>query len=161
MKKIKIFTRMLLVVIMVFSLGATVFAEETDPSEQTGYTITINNAHNGETYTAYKLLSATYAEEDSTAIAYYYEGEATDELYTILADYFQFDAFVDGKAYVKVVDDDGAEISYADVDVAQLAEDLNAALTRAENPLVITAAGSDVAEGGKAEISVAEKGYYF
>lgn len=127
--------------------------------------ITVNNAVDGEEYKAYKLLDATYDGEtvgDTTSVAYYYTGKASDELYTILAKYFQFDDFVDGKAYVKVVNDQGEKIDYSNVNVAGLAADLNTAMHRTNNPLTLTQAGTTAtASDGSATISNLDKGYYF
>ena len=153
MKKIM---ALVLVAVMMLAMGTVAFADES-------YTITIGNPATGETYTAYKLLSATYDDDtavDNTgalnsgaAIAYYYTGSASDDLYDILDNYFQFDAFVGNIAYVKVLDNNGDPIDYSDVDVAQMAKDINEAGVAA---LGLTSAGS-----GNPTITVNEKGYYF
>lgn len=149
----KIISKVLVLVlsaIMVLAMSASVFAAGDGK-------ITINNAVDGETYTAYKLLDAQYESEDSEAIAYYYTGTAEDELYMILVKYFKFGSFSGGKAYLKV----GSDIDYSNVDVAALASEINTAMKRTSSPLQLTVAGSDVASGGKATISELERGYYF
>lgn len=148
----KKFLAIVLIAVMMMAMGTVAFAEDT-------YTITIDGAANGETYTAYKLMDATYQSEEATAIAYFYNGAAADPLYVILAKYFQFNEFVDGKAYVKVVDAEGAKIDYSNVDVAALAAELNTA--RLGGSVSLTSAGSAVAANGAASIDVAAKGYYF
>jgi fimbrial isopeptide formation D2 family protein/LPXTG-motif cell wall-anchored protein len=146
----KKFLSLILVVALIAAMAIPAMAAET-------YTITIQNPAAGETYTAYKILDATYKEQDSTAIAYYYTGAASDVLYGILVDNgFKFDAFVDGKAYVKVVDDTTKDpIDYSTiVDAAKLAKDINDAVVA--GTLTLTAAGS-----GNPTITVNDKGYYF
>ncbi|MBQ8929536.1 MAG: isopeptide-forming domain-containing fimbrial protein [Oscillospiraceae bacterium] len=143
----------LLAVVLVIALAVPAMAADSS------YTITIENAATGETYTAYKLMDATYEGEDvalaaTDAVAYYYTGAATDPLYVILAKYFQFDSFVDGKAYVKAADANGEKIDYSDVDVAAMAKEINDAV--AAGTLTLTAAGN-----GNPTITVSEKGYYF
>lgn len=64
MKTIKKAFAMLLAVVMVLGLSVTAFADD-DPT----YSITINDAANGETYSAYKIFSAT-ANEAKTAYSY-------------------------------------------------------------------------------------------
>ncbi len=156
MKKMKKIFALLIAMVMVLGMSTSVFAE----------TITIDGAVDGKTYTAYKLLDATYEGTDvaiteDTNVSYYYTGAATDELYTILAKYFQFDAFVDGKAYVKVVDSEGEAIDYSNVNVAALAAELNTAMNRETSPLTLTEAGHVTASGTSAEITGLAKGYYF
>lgn len=156
MKKMKKIFALLIAMVMVLCMSTVAFAE----------TITIDGAVDGKIYTAYKLLDATYegtdvAITDDTNVSYYYTGAASDELYTILAKYFQFDAFVDGKAYVKVVDDEGTAIDYSNVNVAALAAEINTAMERETDPLTLTAAGTATASGTTASISNLAKGYYF
>ena len=155
MKKTNRLLAILLAVMMIAALAIPAMA-----ADET-HTITISGAVDGETYTAYKLLGATYNDADDvlgedSAVAYYYEGTATDPLYLILANYFEFEGFVDGKAYVKVMDG-STKIDYSSVDVAALAAEIMAA-----DPSVLpAAAGSDTASGGTATITVSGKGYYF
>lgn len=161
MKKTNRLLAILLAVMMIAALAVPAMA-----ADET-HTITISGAVNGETYTAYKILDATYADADDvlgddSAVAYYYSGAASDELYTILVGAgFEFNGFVDGKAYLKVVDAAGDPITYTDAQAANLANALNAAMTRETNPLTLTAAGEATASGGTATITVNAKGYYF
>ena len=161
MKKTNRLLAILLAVMMIAALAVPAMA-----ADET-HTITISGAVNGETYTAYKILDATYADADDvlgddSAVAYYYSGAATDELYTILVGAgFEFNGFVDGKAYLKVVDAAGDPITYTDAQAAALATALNAAMTRETDPLTLTAAGEATASGGTATITVNAKGYYF
>jgi len=145
----KKFLSLILVVALIAAMAIPAMAADT-------YTITIQNPAAGETYTAYKILDATYEGQDSTAIAYYYTGSASDVLYGILTDNgFLFDNFVDGKAYVKVVDSDNQPINYSTIiDAAKLAKDINDAVVA--GTLTLTAAGS-----GNPTITVNDKGYYF
>ena len=142
---------------MVFSMTCKVAADET-----TG--ITITNAVDGETYTAYKLLDATYAGElsEDSAIAYYYTGSAEDALYKIMIKAgLQFDTFIEGKAYLKVSDEDGNAIKYREDQIKELASLINAALKADPAELVLDEADHGTASGKTATIPVTEKGLYF
>ncbi|MBO5567387.1 MAG: LPXTG cell wall anchor domain-containing protein [Clostridia bacterium] len=165
MKKFTKLLGIVLIIALVMSMGAAALAEETTTTTNT---ITIGEAVDGETYTAYKLLSATYETADNTVtsttpIAYYYTGAATDALYNLLvAQGFQFEAFQGNVAYLKVVDGEGNTIDYSTaVNAAALAKAINDAMNAETNPLTLTVAGSDTAENGTATIEVADKGYYF
>ena len=156
MKKMKIIFALLIALVMVFGMSTMVSAAEPG--------ITIDNAKDGETYTAYKLLSATYTGTlgDDTAIAYYYSGAATDALYGLLTGAgLQFQSFVDGKAYLKVVDGEGNPITYTEAQIKTLAQSINTALTADPPTVSLTEAGHAVASSGTATISVADKGFYF
>ena len=150
----------LMALALLVSLGSiTAFAAD----EDNGFTITISNALEGETYKAYKLMDATYLGTEvvtsETPIAYYYAGAATDPLFVILAKYFQFDDPVDGKYYVKVVDAAGNAIDYSNVDAAAMAAEINAGML--EGTLTLQEAGHVKATGENATITNLEKGYYF
>ncbi len=55
MKKLNKIAGFLLALVMVFGLTTPAFADDSD-----SYTITVNPAYSGETYTAYKIFDATY-----------------------------------------------------------------------------------------------------
>ncbi|MBP0968658.1 MAG: LPXTG cell wall anchor domain-containing protein [Oscillospiraceae bacterium] len=57
----KKFLALLLTVILLFSIGSTVFASDVEETEEKG-SITVKNATKGYVYLAYKILDATYAE---------------------------------------------------------------------------------------------------
>ena len=63
MKHIKKLASLLLVLVMVFALATTAFAEET-----TTYSITINNSAEGHTYEAYQIFTGDLVEKDGTKI---------------------------------------------------------------------------------------------
>ncbi len=163
MKKIKRILGLIAAMSMAVSMGMTSLADESTN------TITIDNAVEGETYTAYKLMDAdfdggeTNTVTKTTPVSYYYTGDANDVLYGILDDYFQFEAFADGKAQLKVVDDNGDPIDYSEVNVGALATAINDAMD--SGSLTLSSAGSDKAEKVNdtivAEIPVGDKGYYF
>lgn len=160
MKKFSKILSVALLVALVLSLGiANAFAADGDQ------TIVIEKAVAGETYTAYKLMDATYDGDNltkTTPISYYYAGNASDALFDILNNYFQFEEFnSEGRAYLKVVDADGKAIDYSKVNVAGLAADINAALDA--NTLTLDEAGHATASGDPAvaSITVSGKGYYF
>ncbi len=165
MKKFSKILSVALLVALVLSLGvANAFADEN--TTVTTQTITIGNAVKGETYTAYKLMDASYEGTltSTTPITYYYVGAETDPLFDILNDYFQFEAFQNGRAYLKVVDEDGDPITYTAEVAANLAKAINAAMNAEQNPLVLTPAATGVEATGTpatAVITVADKGYYF
>ena len=62
MKHIKKLASLLLVLVMVFALATTAFAEETT------YSITINNSTAGHTYEAYQIFTGDLVEKDGTKI---------------------------------------------------------------------------------------------
>ena len=62
MKHIKKLASLLLVLVMVFALATTAFAEETT------YSITINNSTAGHTYEAYQIFTGDLAEKDGAKI---------------------------------------------------------------------------------------------
>lgn len=68
MKHARKLASLLLALVMVFALATTAFAQDVPGSGGTG-SITISNAAKGETYTIYKLFSATVS-EDGKSIAY-------------------------------------------------------------------------------------------
>ena len=63
MKHIKKLASLLLVLVMVFALATTAFADET-----TTYSITINNSAEGHTYEAYQIFTGDLVEKDGTKI---------------------------------------------------------------------------------------------
>ena len=63
MKHIKKLASLLLVLVMVFALATTAFADET-----TTYSITINNSAEGHTYEAYQIFTGDLAEKDGAKI---------------------------------------------------------------------------------------------
>lgn len=62
MKHIKKLASLLLVLVMVFALATTAFAEETT------YSITINNSTAGHTYEAYQIFTGDLVEKDLSLI---------------------------------------------------------------------------------------------
>ena len=62
MRHIKKLASLLLVLVMVFALATTAFAEETT------YSITINNSAEGHTYEAYQIFTGDLVEKDGTKI---------------------------------------------------------------------------------------------
>ena len=84
MKHARKLASLLLALVMVFALAVTAFAQDVPGSGGTG-SITISNAAKGETYTIYKLFSAT-VNADGTSIAY------TGIVPGSLSDYFTADA---------------------------------------------------------------------
>ena len=159
MKKGKKIIAVLTAALIVLACTIPAFAAE---PEQPG--ITIDNAVNGETYTAYLLLKATYEGElgEDSQIAYYYEGAATDALYGLMTGAgLQFDAFVNGRAYLKVQDAEGAAITYTETQIRKLASDINTALHADPPTLELEEAGHKKASGGSATIDVTAKGLYF
>lgn len=152
MKKI---LTLLLALLVTMTLTSKVYAAEPG--------ITIDNAVNGETYTAYKILSATYdgTLDANTPIAYYYEGASTDVLYGLMTSAgLQFEAFSNGKAYLKVSDSQGT-ITYTETQIKNLASSINNALNADPPTLTLQSAGSVTASGSSATISITEKGLYF
>ena len=63
MRHIKKLASLLLVLVMVFALATTAFADET-----TTYSITINNSAEGHTYEAYQIFTGDLVEKDGTKI---------------------------------------------------------------------------------------------
>ncbi len=130
---------MLVVLALVVALGAAAYAD-TD----TGYSITVNSAMQGETYKAYKMLSVS-ANESLTSFAYKLNGDAWDAF---------FKEGGAGAAYVTV--DDNCYVSIkADANEEQFFAAAAAAVTGK------TVTKSEVAGADKvAKFENLEPGYY-
>ncbi len=134
MTKFKKVAALLLSLVMCLSLACTAFAEES-------YTVTVNDAINGETYAAYQVFEVTY---DDDAVTYYisessayYESIKSSSLFTLVA--------VGDKYQVVVAsDDESAAAAY----IAALG---------AKGTAVATV----VASNDTAVLNVGAAGYYF
>ena len=69
MKKLQQFFTALVAVLTVFAFGSTTLAQTVDSGKSGAGTITISNASQGQTYTAYKLFDATVT-ADGSGISY-------------------------------------------------------------------------------------------
>lgn len=131
MKHTKRILAIMLVVAMVFAFGTTAFAAGAN-------TITVNNAQNGETYTAYKMFDLS-VDLDKDAYSY--------KVNSAWSDFFTTGA---GAQYITVENGYVTAVS----DAAALAKAAAAALNGK------TAAGTAVAADGVATISDLDNGYY-
>ena len=86
MKRMKKLTSLLLVLVMVFALSATAYAQDVNSSQGGSATITISNASKGETYKVYKLFDASVTGTTGGSIAY------TGDIPTSLNSYFSKDS---------------------------------------------------------------------
>ncbi|WP_041727686.1 SpaH/EbpB family LPXTG-anchored major pilin [Clostridium sp. SY8519] len=116
------------------------------------YTITVNNAKNGETYTAYKIFDASYASETDDAVSY----TANKNIVNLIegkpgAEGLTFKQIGTTDEYVVTVDKDTFNAAKAE-EFAKLLDSVKDKLTAAAH---VTAAD------GKAEITGLSKGYYF
>lgn len=154
MKRMKKIFALLLAVVMMMGLGLTASAA----------TITINNAADGETYTAYKLFDVSIArDEDGTATSYSYYIENTEEnsaLITLLDQTIGLDLTLsaDGSRYNVNTELDGTvfETDTGTMTAAALAEEL------LENIGSLTPAQDGVeASDEVATIDGLDEGYYF
>lgn len=139
MKKMKKLASLMLALVMVLCLAAPAFAADANNS------ITINNAADGETYKAYKLLDLSV-------------NEAKDSFTYTLPENGDFNSLFSGEGSIFQVNDAGAVTSAATNDsVAIKAFAQSAAeLVKGTTPV----AGQATAAEGKATISNLEPGYY-
>lgn len=154
MKRMKKLFALLLAVVMVMGLGLTASAA----------TITINNAANGETYTAYKLFDvsvATNEEGEATSYSYYIENtEENQSLITLLDTTIGLDLTLsaDGSRYNVNTEQEGTvfKTNSGTMSAADLAEEL------LKNKTSLTPAKNGVkASNGQAIIEDLDDGYYF
>ncbi len=78
MRNFKKLFSILLTLAMVLSMSSMAFASEANPyssSTDTSFTITVDPAYSGETYTAYKIFDVTY-NEDLSSYSYTIEGDS-------------------------------------------------------------------------------------
>lgn len=119
------------------------------------YTITVNNAKNGETYTAYKIFDASYASETDNAVSYTAD-KAIVGLITKNGGVngLTFEQIGTTDEYVVTVDKDTFNAAKAE-EFAKLLDSVKDQLPKSAKVAEVRAAG------GKAEITVPSKGYYF
>lgn len=116
------------------------------------YTITVNNAKNGETYTAYKIFDASYASETDDAVSY----TANKNIVNLIegkpgAEGLTFKQIGTTDEYVVTVDKDTFNEAKAE-EFAKLLDSVKAQLPKS---------AEDTAANGEAKITVPSKGYYF
>ena len=134
MKSMRKCMALLLVVIMTLAMATTAFADS-------GNSITINNAQNGETYTAYKMFNLSVS-DDLKAFSY-----------TIANEWNSF--FTTGAGADYITTETAGEVYVTDVtDAAALAQAAAAAVSGK------TAAGYATAANGTAVITGLDNGYY-
>lgn len=154
MKVTKKLFALLMALVMIMGLGLTASAAD----------ITINNAANGETYTAYKLFDVSIArneEGEATSYSYYIENtEANAGLINLLDNEIglKLELSADGSRYNVSTNEDNTAF-LADGEDAMSPADLANALNN--NISGLTSAGSGTAANDTAIISVADEGYYF
>ncbi len=121
MKKMKRVLGLLMALVLVFSLSSMALAAEPQPlssSTDTSFTITVNPAYSGETYTAYKIFDVTYSDEDSDGnVSYSYTIEGDSAWYNTVSNsgLFTLTQITGTNTYVVVVNDDvtGEQIAAA------------------------------------------------
>ena len=162
MKHIKKLASLLLVLVMVFALATTAFAEETT------YSITINNSTAGHTYEAYQIFTgdlATTAFAEETAYSITINNSAKDHTYEA---YQIFTGDLSGTTLSNIVWGSGVSEAGQTAlgDAAAKAETLKTeadakAFAKAVAPYLTTAAGSaNTVTDGKYIISGLAAGYY-
>ncbi len=147
MKKSRKLISLLMALAMIFALAIPAFAATTNVGTGDG-TITITNAVNGETYTAYKMLELSY---NTTTGSY---------SYTVADKWLDFFNSKPASEHFDI-DADGYVTCDLEDDADALATIAKAALEYATNTLNgISAAGSVVAADKEAVITGLELGYY-
>lgn len=106
MKRMRKCVVLLLALALVVALGASAYADA-----DTGYSITVNNAMPGETYTAYKMLSVS-VNEDMTSFAYKLNGDAWDAFFKEGGAGAAY-VTVDANGYVTIKADADTELFFA------------------------------------------------
>lgn len=154
MKVTKKLFALLMALVMIMGLGLTASAAD----------ITIKNAADGETYTAYKLFDVSIArdeEDNATSYSYYIENtDANEGLINLLDNTIglKLELSADGSRYnVSTNEDNTAFLTDGEdaMSPADLAKELNIKISG------LTSAGSGTAANSIATISVADEGYYF
>ena len=97
MKTIKRILALVLTMTMVLSIGAAAFAEDETPAAP-DYSITVNNAKEGETYSAYKMFDLS-VDDPSNPTAYRYTVNSSWEGFTETAE-FRAVYSIDDQGYV-------------------------------------------------------------
>lgn len=129
-----------LAVVMVLAMTVTAMAADS-------YTITIDGAVNGETYTAYKIFDADYA-ESGTAVSYTVESSIYNKIKDLSG--------VAGLTFTQIGETGVYTVVKTDsFDAAKFAADLDTIKAQ------LTSAGSAKAADNTATISVSARGYYF
>lgn len=149
MKKGKRILALLLAMIMVLAMSATVFAEsDEEGGESTNYSITVNNAQDGETYTAYKILDVSY---NSSTELYTYTIDENSVWYPLLSS-------EDGESYFVLTYDEENNCYVVTVVEEKTGEEIAQFLANnvPNGAEAITASVS----GGSATFSNVKDGYY-
>lgn len=171
MKRMKKIFAVLLAIVMVLAWNITSLA---DTNSNTNYSITINNAALGETYTAYKLFEVSNSGDNYS----YYINKGNESLKSALEGLgLTFTTSADGSRYIvnqkSVTEGETTTVTFvgnnnSTIDAATLAADLNTEIQKTESALktALTSAGSATAAEGENEevtatISLAGPGYYF
>lgn len=140
MKNVTKFLALLFIAALTLTAGISVYAE--DP-----YTITVSNAVNGQTYTAYKIFSVTTSEKDGK----------TNYSYTATKTIKELVGTVEGVTFTQTTVADTFNVAVADANAAAaLAVKLNSVKDQLGD-----SAGSATAQSKQAVITVSEPGYYF
>lgn len=149
MKKMKKVLSLILTVIMVLAMAVPTYAG----------TITIGNAVNGQTYSAYKIFDVEVVGDGDNATYAYRIDSRTSDWFTVIESYLAGEG--KGEFELRQVDDTTeydviwTESSFTQADAADLAEYLNA------NKEGKTVDATATAKSGSATIQTDEPGYYF
>ncbi len=159
-------TGILMALVLVFAMSGTAFASDLksySSSTDTSFTITVDPAYSGETYTAYKIFDVTYSDEDSSGnISYSYTIEGDSVWYSTVSSsgLFTLTQISGSNTYVVVVNDGVTSEQIADAftsvpDGAVAAATATAGIVRDE----------DTGESGKTTVTLdvtdSGPGYYF
>ena len=152
MKHLKKFIVAALTMFVAFAMAIPAFAD--------GNTITINNAKDGETYSAYKMLdlsanAAVGSETDPTAYRYTVNGDWTNFFSEANKSVWENVFTIDDQGYV-TSSTHSEEAWSASSELSKFAE----AAAKYAKDNNITAATSETASGDSVELTTAEAGYY-
>ncbi len=159
-KSMKRITGILMALVMVFALSGIAFASDVQTlssSTDTSFTITVTDAANGETYTAYKIFDVTYTDEDSDGnVGYSYTIDSGSVWYSTVAtatDVFTLTQVNGTSTYIVTVNENVED------------DAIIAVFTEAGVPDGATAAATTTASGDPAQavldVTSSGAGYYY
>ena len=150
MKRTKKLLALLLALVMAMAMNISAFAAD----------ITINNAVNGETYTAYKLFDVSIGYDDAENPAGYSYYTKDGNMVNLLEEIgLTFTTSSDGSTYYVATQTVDGNTVFTTASGTMTAAELASALSSRVSSLKV--ANSDVAENGKATITDLDEGYYF
>lgn len=154
MKHIKTLFALILALVLVLGMNSMVFAEDETPAAP-DYSITVNNAKSGETYTAYKMFDLS-VDDPTNPTAFRY---TVNSAWTAFADTEEFKAIfsVDEQGYITTTQEDQPAWSGTSA-FSTLAD--KAAKYAKDNHISAAGSVTIAADATSGKIELTEAGYY-